>query len=73
MKSRILLFGCTSLTFRVMKTINSLHTLCFLIDSYLQMTSGQTEEDEITWGSDELPIENINSKSIDGECEISLQ
>uniref|UniRef100_A0A7N6C433 Protein tyrosine phosphatase non-receptor type 13 n=1 Tax=Anabas testudineus TaxID=64144 RepID=A0A7N6C433_ANATE len=65
MKSRILLFGCTSLTFRVMKTINSLHTLCFLIDSYLQMTSGQTEEDEITWGSDELLIENINSKSID--------
>uniref|UniRef100_A0A3Q1IRF2 Tyrosine-protein phosphatase non-receptor type 13 n=1 Tax=Anabas testudineus TaxID=64144 RepID=A0A3Q1IRF2_ANATE len=34
-------------------------------ENYLQMTSGQTEEDEITWGSDELLIENINSKSID--------
>uniref|UniRef100_A0A3Q3IP13 Tyrosine-protein phosphatase non-receptor type 13 n=1 Tax=Monopterus albus TaxID=43700 RepID=A0A3Q3IP13_MONAL len=31
--------------------------------SYLQMTAGQPEEDEITWGSDELPIENMNSKS----------
>uniref|UniRef100_G3PVK5 Protein tyrosine phosphatase non-receptor type 13 n=1 Tax=Gasterosteus aculeatus aculeatus TaxID=481459 RepID=G3PVK5_GASAC len=32
---------------------------------YLQMSAGQPEEDEITWGSDELPIENINSKSRD--------
>ncbi|XP_062411095.1 tyrosine-protein phosphatase non-receptor type 13 isoform X9 [Sardina pilchardus] len=30
--------------------------------SYLQTSEGQLEEDEITWGSDELPIENINSK-----------
>ncbi|XP_067340068.1 tyrosine-protein phosphatase non-receptor type 13 isoform X3 [Channa argus] len=34
-------------------------------ENYLQMTSGQPEEDEITWGSDELPIENMNSKSRD--------
>ncbi|XP_026152952.1 tyrosine-protein phosphatase non-receptor type 13 isoform X2 [Mastacembelus armatus] len=32
-------------------------------ENYLQMTAGQPEEDEITWGSDELPIENMNSKS----------
>lgn len=32
-------------------------------EGYLQMTAGQPEEDEITWGSDELPIENMNSKS----------
>uniref|UniRef100_A0AAQ5WZL3 Protein tyrosine phosphatase non-receptor type 13 n=1 Tax=Amphiprion ocellaris TaxID=80972 RepID=A0AAQ5WZL3_AMPOC len=30
---------------------------------YLQMSAGQPEEDEITWGSDELPIENMNSRS----------
>uniref|UniRef100_A0A8C9YWU5 Tyrosine-protein phosphatase non-receptor type 20 n=1 Tax=Sander lucioperca TaxID=283035 RepID=A0A8C9YWU5_SANLU len=30
---------------------------------YLQMSAGQPEEDEITWGSDELPIENMNSES----------
>ncbi|XP_031433720.1 tyrosine-protein phosphatase non-receptor type 13 isoform X3 [Clupea harengus] len=30
--------------------------------SYLQTSDGQLEEDEITWGSDDLPIENINSK-----------
>ncbi|KAM7368864.1 hypothetical protein PAMP_013169 [Pampus punctatissimus] len=34
-------------------------------ENYLQMSAGQPEEDEITWGSDELPIENINSKSKD--------
>ncbi|KAL6096748.1 ptpn13 [Pungitius sinensis] len=34
-------------------------------ENYLQMSAGQPEEDEITWGSDELPIENINSKSRD--------
>ncbi|KAM8827705.1 tyrosine-protein phosphatase non-receptor type 13 isoform 4-T4 [Spinachia spinachia] len=32
-------------------------------ENYLQMSAGQPEEDEITWGSDELPIENMNSKS----------
>uniref|UniRef100_A0A8C2WGZ8 Protein tyrosine phosphatase non-receptor type 13 n=1 Tax=Cyclopterus lumpus TaxID=8103 RepID=A0A8C2WGZ8_CYCLU len=32
---------------------------------YLQMSVGQPEEDEITWGSDELPIENMNSESRD--------
>ncbi|XP_028273173.1 tyrosine-protein phosphatase non-receptor type 13 isoform X3 [Parambassis ranga] len=32
-------------------------------ENYLQMGAGQPEEDEITWGSDELPIENMNSKS----------
>ncbi|XP_063066677.1 tyrosine-protein phosphatase non-receptor type 13 isoform X2 [Engraulis encrasicolus] len=30
--------------------------------SYPQTSDGQLEEDEITWGSDELPIENINPK-----------
>uniref|UniRef100_A0A671RBR6 Tyrosine-protein phosphatase non-receptor type 13 n=1 Tax=Sinocyclocheilus anshuiensis TaxID=1608454 RepID=A0A671RBR6_9TELE len=33
-----------------------------LNDSALRSSSGQPDEDEITWGSDELPIENINSK-----------
>ncbi|XP_073680559.1 tyrosine-protein phosphatase non-receptor type 13 isoform X2 [Garra rufa] len=36
-----------------------------LNDSALQSSSGQLDEDEITWGSDELPIENINSKFTD--------
>ncbi|CAG5867744.1 unnamed protein product [Menidia menidia] len=35
-------------------------------ENYLQMGAGQPEEDEITWGSDELPIENLNSKAKDG-------
>uniref|UniRef100_A0A673HXZ8 Tyrosine-protein phosphatase non-receptor type 20 n=1 Tax=Sinocyclocheilus rhinocerous TaxID=307959 RepID=A0A673HXZ8_9TELE len=30
--------------------------------SALQSSSGQLDEDEITWGSDELPMENISSK-----------
>ncbi|XP_029940639.1 tyrosine-protein phosphatase non-receptor type 13 isoform X2 [Salarias fasciatus] len=34
-------------------------------ENYLQMSAGQPEEDEITWGSDELPIETMNSKSRD--------
>lgn len=67
MKSRILNFGCTVVTFRILYKLQFLHALCFQIDSYLQMTSGQPEEDEITWGSDELPIENMNSKSRDGK------
>uniref|UniRef100_A0AAX7TBD1 Tyrosine-protein phosphatase non-receptor type 20 n=1 Tax=Astatotilapia calliptera TaxID=8154 RepID=A0AAX7TBD1_ASTCA len=29
------------------------------------MSAGQPDDDEITWGSDELPIENMNSKSKD--------
>ncbi|KAM3873959.1 tyrosine-protein phosphatase non-receptor type 13 [Diretmus argenteus] len=33
-----------------------------LNENYLQMSAGQPEEDDITWGSDELPIENMNSK-----------
>ncbi|XP_024155608.1 tyrosine-protein phosphatase non-receptor type 13 isoform X2 [Oryzias melastigma] len=33
--------------------------------TYLQMNTEQPEEDEITWGSDELPIENLNSQSKD--------
>ncbi|XP_056288905.1 tyrosine-protein phosphatase non-receptor type 13-like [Pseudoliparis swirei] len=36
-------------------------------ENYLQMSVGQQEEDEITWGSDELPIENMNSESRDDE------
>uniref|UniRef100_A0A8C7MN50 Tyrosine-protein phosphatase non-receptor type 20 n=1 Tax=Oncorhynchus kisutch TaxID=8019 RepID=A0A8C7MN50_ONCKI len=39
---------------------------------YLQMTSELPEEDEITWGSDELPIENINSKFTDEDELTSL-
>lgn len=35
--------------------------------SALQSSSGQLDEDEITWGSDELPIENINSKFTGGQ------
>uniref|UniRef100_A0A669C882 Tyrosine-protein phosphatase non-receptor type 13 n=1 Tax=Oreochromis niloticus TaxID=8128 RepID=A0A669C882_ORENI len=34
-------------------------------ENYLQMSAGQPDDDEITWGSDELPIENMNSKSED--------
>ncbi|XP_041825930.1 tyrosine-protein phosphatase non-receptor type 13 isoform X2 [Melanotaenia boesemani] len=34
-------------------------------ENYLQMGAGPPEEDEITWGSEELPIENMNSKSKD--------
>ncbi|XP_030598191.1 tyrosine-protein phosphatase non-receptor type 13 isoform X2 [Archocentrus centrarchus] len=34
-------------------------------ENYLQMSAGQPDEDEITWGSDELPIEDMNSKSRD--------
>lgn len=33
-----------------------------LNNSALQSSSGQLDEDDITWGSDELPIEDINSK-----------
>lgn len=33
-----------------------------LDETSLQMSTGQPEEDEITWGSDELPIENMNSR-----------
>ncbi|XP_051955635.1 tyrosine-protein phosphatase non-receptor type 13-like isoform X5 [Xyrauchen texanus] len=33
-----------------------------LNNSAQQSSSGQLDEDEITWGSDELPIESINSK-----------
>lgn len=39
------------------------------MNSYLQI--GQPEEDEITWGSDELPIENLDSTPREGE--IALQ
>ncbi|XP_060791346.1 tyrosine-protein phosphatase non-receptor type 13 isoform X2 [Neoarius graeffei] len=31
-------------------------------DSYLHLSSGPLDEDEVTWGSDELPIDNISSK-----------
>ncbi|XP_058270710.1 tyrosine-protein phosphatase non-receptor type 13 isoform X3 [Hemibagrus wyckioides] len=31
-------------------------------NSYLLSSSGQLDEDEVTWGSDELPIDNINSR-----------
>ncbi|XP_061118518.1 tyrosine-protein phosphatase non-receptor type 13 isoform X3 [Conger conger] len=32
------------------------------MESFPKSSAGPQEEDEITWGSDELPIENINSK-----------
>ena len=35
------------------------------------MSAGQPEEDEITWGSEELPIENMN-KSQDGKTHLDL-
>ncbi|XP_036384166.1 tyrosine-protein phosphatase non-receptor type 13 isoform X2 [Megalops cyprinoides] len=34
-------------------------------ESFLRTPGAPQEEDEITWGSDELPIENINSKFTD--------
>lgn len=42
--------------------------LCYVLSliSYPHLSSGQLEEDEVTWGSDELPINNINSKFTEG-------
>uniref|UniRef100_A0A4W6CBS6 Protein tyrosine phosphatase non-receptor type 13 n=1 Tax=Lates calcarifer TaxID=8187 RepID=A0A4W6CBS6_LATCA len=51
--------------FRVTSIFTSFCCLSAQINSYLQMGAGQPDEDEITWGSDELPIENMNSKSRD--------
>lgn len=34
------------------------------------MSAGQPDEDEITWGSDELPIENLNPNMTDGRSNI---
>lgn len=34
------------------------------------MSAGQPDEDEITWGSDELPIENLNPNMTDGRSDI---
>uniref|UniRef100_A0A673Y2E4 Tyrosine-protein phosphatase non-receptor type 20 n=1 Tax=Salmo trutta TaxID=8032 RepID=A0A673Y2E4_SALTR len=50
----------------------SLRELTIKATSYLPMTSELPEEDEITWGSDELPIENINSKFTDKDELTSL-
>lgn len=36
------------------------------------MSAGQPEDDEITWGSDELPIENLNSKMRDGKADAEI-
>ncbi|XP_065452217.1 tyrosine-protein phosphatase non-receptor type 13 isoform X14 [Chrysemys picta bellii] len=33
-----------------------------------QPLSGQADEDEITWGSDELPIESINQEHLSKDC-----
>lgn len=33
------------------------------------MSAEQPEEDEITWGSDELPIETMNSTSREGKTD----
>lgn len=38
----------------------------FPLVSYLRSSSGHLDEDEVTWGSDELPIEDINSKFTEG-------
>ncbi|XP_034152799.1 tyrosine-protein phosphatase non-receptor type 13 isoform X2 [Esox lucius] len=42
-----------------------------LNENYLKMRTEQPEEDEITWGSEELPIENINSKFTDDRAIIT--
>lgn len=34
------------------------------------MSAGQPDEDEITWGSEELPIENLNSEITDGQSNL---
>uniref|UniRef100_A0A3P8YXX4 Tyrosine-protein phosphatase non-receptor type 20 n=1 Tax=Esox lucius TaxID=8010 RepID=A0A3P8YXX4_ESOLU len=41
------------------------------VDDPLNEKTEQPEEDEITWGSEELPIENINSKFTDGKAIIT--
>ncbi|KAK0146162.1 Tyrosine-protein phosphatase non-receptor type 13 [Merluccius polli] len=43
-------------------------------ENYLQMSAGQPEEDDITWGSDELPIEDMRRRDdgpIIGEEELT--
>lgn len=50
--------------------IYHLNLWCLWINSYLQMSAGQPDEDEITWGSDELPIENLNPNMTDGRSDI---
>lgn len=47
------------------------HHWCLWLTSYLQMSAGQPDEDEITWGSEELPIENLNSKMTDGQSNLA--
>uniref|UniRef100_A0A8C9VJ07 Tyrosine-protein phosphatase non-receptor type 20 n=1 Tax=Scleropages formosus TaxID=113540 RepID=A0A8C9VJ07_SCLFO len=39
--------------------------------SHLEASVDAQDEDEITWGSDDLPIENINSKFAEGEDELT--
>lgn len=34
------------------------------------MSAGQPDEDEITWGSEELPIENLNSEMTEGQSNL---
>lgn len=71
MKSTIwLLFGTLSkCVIDFISSSSSLTSHCWRLwlTSYLQMSAGQPDEDEITWGSEELPIENLNSKMTDGQ------
>lgn len=65
MKSKISILDLHLSKLCTVNIFNS-HCQCFQINSYLQMSAGQPEEDEITWGSDDLPIENIDSRLRDG-------
>lgn len=75
MKSTIwLLFGTLlKCVIDLISSSSSLTSHCWRpwLTSYLQMSAGQPDEDEITWGSEELPIENLNSKMTDGQSNFS--
>ncbi|XP_043952121.1 tyrosine-protein phosphatase non-receptor type 13 [Gambusia affinis] len=42
-------------------------------NSYLQMSAVQPEDEDLTWGSDELPIEKISSQSTDDKSIITKE
>ena len=59
---------CQNIVVQLLFDINTapLTVLCVVVaPSYLQMSAGQPEEDAITWGSDELPMEDMSRP--DGE------
>uniref|UniRef100_A0A8C5BXC5 Protein tyrosine phosphatase non-receptor type 13 n=1 Tax=Gadus morhua TaxID=8049 RepID=A0A8C5BXC5_GADMO len=54
---------CQNIVVQLLFDINTapLTVLCVVVaPSYLQMSAGQPEEDAITWGSDELPMEDMS-------------